>query len=187
MNKSCNYCKDEDCTTDHRRWKCKYFDTKRKALDKDIAEIPTQWLLLNIRSGIAPTMRLEGEATFWGKNFDDSIDEKTKKLLGMDLELHTQGKNREETEARKEAIDIIDDQANRWLNARQVILKYKMPHGSGTNPQFPTERQIDIQMQESDEGFFVEIYGDGSVTDPTCWWAALGGFGSWMPRWTREE
>ena len=31
----------------------------------------------------------------------------------MDLKLHTEGKNREETDARKEAIDIIDDQANR--------------------------------------------------------------------------
>ena len=42
-------------------------------------------------------------------------------------------------------------------------------------------------MQDSGEGLFVETYGDGSVTDPTCWWAALGGFGTWMPRWAQEE
>ena len=59
--------------------------------------------------------------------------------------------------------------------------------GLEPTPQFPTTRQIDIQMQGSDQGFFAEIYGDGSVTDPTCWWAALGGFGSWMPKWNREE
>ena len=85
------------------------------------------------------------------------------------------------------ATDIIEDRTNRWLNARQIILKYKMPHGSGANPIFPTESQIEAQMRGSDEGAFVEIYGDGSFTDPTCWWAALGGFGSWMPKWTRGE
>ena len=29
----------------------------------------------------------------------------------------------------------------------------------------------------------VRIYGDGSVTSPTKWWAALGGYGVWMPAW----
>ena len=33
----------------------------------------------------------------------------------------------------------------------------------------------------------VNIYGDGSQTDPTYWWAALGGFGVWMPDWNNEE
>ena len=32
----------------------------------------------------------------------------------------------------------------------------------------------------------MDIYGDGSLTDPTCWWAALGGFGTWMPNWNHE-
>ena len=107
-------------------------------------------------------------------------------MLGLNLELHEQGKKEEDTKANKEALDIINDHTNRWLNARQVLLKYKMPHGSGTNPQFPTRRQIDIHMQGRDEGFHVEIFGDGSLTDPTCWWAALGGFGTWMPKWKLE-
>ena len=158
INKSCDYCEEDECTTDHLRWKCKYFDEKRKEIDKDIAEIPTLWLPLNVRSGIAPAMKMDGEATFWGKNFDDAIDEQTKRLLGMDLKLHSQGQNEEETEARVEAIDIIEDHTNRWLNARQTILKYKMPHGSGANPLFPTNSQIDSQMRGNDEGAFVEIY-----------------------------
>ena len=102
------------------------------------------------------------------------------------FKLHLPGKKEEETRAREEAIDIIEDHANRWQNGRQILLKYKMPHGAGINPHFPTKQQIDIQMQGRDEDFFVDIYGDGSLTDPTCWWAALGGFGTWMPNWNHE-
>ena len=29
----------------------------------------------------------------------------------------------------------------------------------------------------------VDIFGDGSHTSPTVWWAALGGFGIWVPDW----
>ena len=29
----------------------------------------------------------------------------------------------------------------------------------------------------------VNIYGDGSLTPPTLWWAALGGYGAWVPKW----
>ena len=96
-------------------------------------------------------MRIDGRATFWGRSFDDTLDARTKKLLGWDLELHGHGEDQEETEARAKAIDIIDDYSNRWLNARQIILKYKMPHGSGTSPSFPTESQIEEQMQSSDD------------------------------------
>ena len=105
-------------------------------------------------------MRLDGRATFWGKDLDDTIDEKTKNLLGLDLELHLPGKKEQETRAREEAMDIIDDQANRWQSAKQILLTYKMPHGAGIDPHFPTKHQIDIQMQGRDENFFVDIYGD---------------------------
>ena len=36
-----------------------------------------------------------------------------------------------------------------------------------------------------EEDYFVGIYGDGSQTDPTNWWAALGGFGIWVPAWNK--
>ena len=29
----------------------------------------------------------------------------------------------------------------------------------------------------------IQVYGDGSLTTPTNWWAALGGFGAWIPNW----
>ena len=76
VTKACTYCEEDECTTDHLRWKCKYFDEKRKEIDKDIAEIPTQWLPLNVRSGIAPAMRLDGRATYWGKDLDDTMVER---------------------------------------------------------------------------------------------------------------
>ena len=38
-------------------------------------------------------------------------------------------------------------------------------------------------MAESgyDDQHLTNVYGDGSQTDPTNWWAALGGFGVWIP------
>jgi len=185
--KACPYCEEDECTSDHLRWKCKYFDEKRRQIDEDIASIPAQWLPMNIRSGIAPAMRIDGKATYWGKNFDDTLSDKTMKLLGLDVELHEQGKKEDDTKANKDALEIINNYENRWMNARQVLLKYKMPHGSGTNPQFPTRSQIEGNMQHRDQDFFVDIYGDGSLTDPTSWWAALGGFGTWMPKWCSAD
>ena len=38
--KACTYCEEDECTSDHLRWKCKYFDEKRRQIDEDIAEIP---------------------------------------------------------------------------------------------------------------------------------------------------
>ena len=33
----------------------------------------------------------------------------------------------------------------------------------------------------------MSIYGDGSFTSPTVWWAALGGFDIWVPKWSVEQ
>jgi len=60
-------------------------------------------------------------------------------------------------------------------------------HGTGENLQFPTKQQIEAAMVNFDAGHFVGVYGDGSLTNPTCWWAALGGFGTWMPKRNFEE
>ena len=92
-------------------------------------------------------MKLDGKATFWGKDFDDAIDEKTKEVLGLDLELYKPGKNDDVSKANQEALNIIKDHTNKWLNARQVMLKYKTPHGSGADPQFPTEEQVNDSMR----------------------------------------
>ena len=33
----------------------------------------------------------------------------------------------------------------------------------------------------------LDVYGDGSHTTPTKWWAALGGYGVWVPKWPGNE
>ena len=38
-------------------------------------------------------------------------------------------------------------------------------------------------MQGHPSDYKINIYGDGSYTSPTVWWAALGGFGIWVPNW----
>ena len=41
-------------------------------------------------------------------------------------------------------------------------------------------------MRGHTSDYKVNIYGDGSFTSPTVWWAALGGFGIWVPNWRVE-
>lgn len=63
------------------------------------------------------------------------------------------------------------------------MLKHKAAHGSGSNIELPDAREIQRSMAGYPEHYKVEICGDGSYTAPTIWWAALGGFGIWMPTW----
>ena len=67
------------------------------------------------------------------------------------------------------------------------MLKHKMAHGAGVAPEMPTEQQIEDAMTGYDHDFFVPIFGDGSLTTPKTWWAALGGYGVWIPRWDKQE
>ena len=101
-----------------------------------------------------------------GKSLDDAADDKIQKLLGKDVELSTPGDNYDKTKERKEALEIVEDPANRGLNARQIILKYKQPHASGENPNFPSKEEIDNTMGDFESDYFVEVFGDGSVTTP---------------------
>ena len=41
-------------------------------------------------------------------------------------------------------------------------------------------------MQGLPEDYKVNVYGDGSLTSPTLWWAALGGYGIWVPKWNDD-
>ena len=50
-------------------------------------------------------------------------------------------------------------------------------------PNFPTEQQITEAMEGYADDNKIQVYGDGSLTTPTVWWAALGGFGAWIPDW----
>ena len=102
------------------------------------------------------------------------------------MQLHKPGKDAKETGRREEALDIIDDPERGRLNARQTMLKYKGGHSTGVDPTFPGQNDIDENMQEFPEEYYVPLYGDGSYTTPDKWWAALGGIGIWMPDWNRD-
>ena len=149
VDKTCSYCMGPDGSTDHVRWECKHFQSKRVEVDKDLACIPLHYLPMNIRSGVAPAMRHDGKATFWGRKINDDIDEKTKRLLGQDLELHKGGKNADETANKEAARELLEDPENKGLNARQVVLKYKQAHGSGVDLDYPTKQESDTHMAKN--------------------------------------
>ena len=52
---------------------------------------------------------------------------------------------------------------------------------------FPEKQKVHRHMQGWEADYYVNVYGDGSQTDPTNWWAALGGFGVWMPDWNKDD
>ena len=51
---------------------------------------------------------------------------------------------------------------------------------------FPVANQIEEAMRGYEPEHMVPIFGDGSYTTPTKWWAALGGYGVWVPSWNRN-
>ena len=63
------------------------------------------------------------------------------------------------------------------------MFKHKEDHGSGENLEFLGSEEIEVNMQGHPSEYKVNIYGDGSYTSPTVWWAALGGFGIWVLKW----
>jgi hypothetical protein len=132
-------------------------------------------------------MRTDGKASYWGGPLSEEVEQRTQILLGKDTQLHTPGDNRDETDAREEALDILNEPENTYSNMRQIIMKYKKAHGSGSMLEYPDQQDIQRHMQGHDDNYYVGIFGDGSQTDPTNWWAALGGFGIWMPDWNNED
>ena len=67
------------------------------------------------------------------------------------------------------------------------MLKHKGAHGSGKNLDFPGSDEIEANMQGHPGDYNVNIYGYGSFTSPTVRWAALGGFGIWVPKWNASN
>ena len=117
------------------RWVCKYFKLKREEIDPELAAIPMKYFPHCVRCGIAPAMKLKGECAFWGKMVDDGESEKTKALLGVDMELHKPGDNADKTRERKEALAIIEAPAAHNQNARQVMLRWKERRSGPRNSQ----------------------------------------------------
>ena len=51
----------------------------------------------------------------------------------------------------------------------------------------PGSEEIETNMNGHPSDYKVNIYGDGSFASPTVWWAALGGFGIWVPKWQPDQ
>ena len=78
---------------------------------------------------------------------------------------------------------MADEAIRQGLNARQAMLRKKGAFGTGSYPVFPTQEEIRNFMGHHQIGDPLEVYGDGSLTTPKMWWAALGGYGVWFPKW----
>ena len=91
-------------------------------------------------------MKMQGKATFWGKEIGENISEKGKRLLGYDDGLHMPGRNGDITD-RKQALAIIDQPERRNMNARQTFLMHKRGHGTGEGIDIPNEEEINRSMQ----------------------------------------
>lgn len=111
-------------------------------------------------------MKTVGRKTCWGTDASNDSDEKARKLLGENLELHTPGSDARKSEERQVAVEILEDPEVAHLNARQIMLKHKAAHGSGSNIEFPDANEIQKSMTGYLEHFKVDIYGDGSYTTP---------------------
>ena len=74
---------------EHIRWDCEVFEPNRVEVDPKLARVPRRYLNSCIRCGIAPAMKVEGDKTFWGLEVDADEDEDVKRLLGIDMQLHT--------------------------------------------------------------------------------------------------
>ena len=147
IDDKCTYCHQTNATASHIRWDCSFFEKDRQEADADIAKIPSKYLIECIRCGIGPALKTNRKATYWGADVDPNEDEHVQKILGIDHTLDRPGKDAQETEDRQEAIKIIEDGKLRNLNARQLMLHHKGSHGSGSNPTFPSKKDIEEQMR----------------------------------------
>ena len=93
VSSQCTYCKEEEASSTHIRWQCKFFEPTREDTDKDLAHIPRQYLLECVKCGIAPAMKIEGDLTYWGMQVSNEESNKTKELLGVSMQLTTPGEN----------------------------------------------------------------------------------------------
>ena len=59
--------------------------------------------------------------------------------------------------------------------------------GAESTLHVPTTEEIEATMHANNQEEKVNIFGDGRHTTPTKWWAALGGWGVWIPRWPGSE
>ena len=58
---------------------------------------------------MVPSIKTEGEKTYWGMDVDEGENDEVEQMLGVDKELHTPGENENITANRKEAVELIQD------------------------------------------------------------------------------
>ena len=98
----CPYCKEDESTADHIRWKRKHFQPQGEECVAKLASIPVANLPQCVRCGIAPAMTVNGEESFWGMDVGANLSGELKKLLGVNLAITDTGK-RCEADSRKGA------------------------------------------------------------------------------------
>ena len=70
-------------------------------------------------------MKLDCCATFWGRNLEDEdVSDEVKNSLGVNMLLHKPGKDRDVTEKREQALELIDHPERRGRNARQTMMMH---------------------------------------------------------------
>ena len=67
ITKTCDHCHEADSIADHIKWSCKAFQSVREGIDPELAAVPVEYLPLNIRCGLAPTMKHNGKAIYWDR------------------------------------------------------------------------------------------------------------------------
>ena len=76
----CELCGQEE-KSDHI-WTCPKLEGKRRELDVDLAELDPKMLPAPVRQGVAPAMKADPRAPFWGGNHHNHMNEKQKELCG---------------------------------------------------------------------------------------------------------
>ena len=77
VNDQCSYCTNPTSTSSHIRWACTYFNDSRIETDPQLAKVLLRYPLQCIQCGIAPAMKTNGNATYWGRSFLDETDDDT--------------------------------------------------------------------------------------------------------------
>ena len=142
VDNQCSYCYEATSTSSHTIWVCKYFNQTRYDTDPQLASVPIRYLLQCIQCGIARAMETKGNATYWGQYFAEYTQEDTKKLLGYEPTLTMEARDGDETEARRQALQILQNHDMQGLNARQLMLRQKQAQGDGANLVFPDDDEI---------------------------------------------
>ena len=113
----CDLCGKAAATSDHIKWICEALEETRIKADPELAKIPREYLPTSVRCCIAPAMQTNGLNTYWGKELNGDIDEKSQKLLGVNKQFTLGGKNADETQGRQEALQILEEPERGLKNA----------------------------------------------------------------------